>query len=103
MSRNRPSLYHHHHHRGTTTPPATTSSSGGSSSSSNGGSGHHGHEMAEVRRGLGRCVGLLVAVMMRGGESGEEGGLGVAGGGVEPVLMRALCEVVRCAEEGVLV
>ena len=58
--------------------------------------------MRDVRRGLGRCVGLLVAVMMDGRGAVEEGVAAGGVGGVEPVLMRALCEVVRCAEEGVL-
>ncbi|KAK4155342.1 hypothetical protein C8A00DRAFT_13622 [Chaetomidium leptoderma] len=66
----------------------------------------------EIRMGLGRCIGLLVAAMrMRvdstssSGVADEEVGLLLMGEGggdgeVEPVLMRALCEVVRCAEEG---
>lgn len=59
--------------------------------------------MREVRKGLGRCVGLLVAVMMDGRGAVEEKLAAGGVGAVEPVLMRALCEVVRCAEEGVLV
>lgn len=55
--------------------------------------------------GLGRCVNLLVATMRRG-DGGGDAGWGVileereGVQGVDPVLMRALCEVVRCAEEG---
>ena len=71
--------------------------------------------MRELRAGLGRCVNLLVATMRKDGAGGvvdEEGGSSLFGsefgGGaeevevVEPVLMRALGEVVRCAEEGCL-
>jgi hypothetical protein len=73
--------------------------------------------MRELLTGLGRCVNLLVATMRKGGEGDDMGVFGngfaddvslmVRDGegvveGVEPVLMRALCEVVRCAEEGCL-
>jgi hypothetical protein len=76
----------------------------------------------DLRGGLRRCIDLLVATMRKdaaGGVvfGGGDGGMGeeevslLLGGGerrggagegveeVEPVLMRALCEVVRCAEE----
>ncbi|KAL2129280.1 hypothetical protein VTI74DRAFT_5881 [Chaetomium olivicolor] len=77
--------------------------------------------MSEVHAGLGRCVGLLVATVNGieqsgsglGGGGGGEGGDGLSFmvreellkgeggvGRVDPVLVRALCEVVRCAEEG---
>lgn len=76
--------------------------------------------MREVQAGLGRCVALLVATLKRtaagGAGAAEASGGGVDGeaglllaceqaareadGGVDPVLLRALCEVVRCAEEG---
>jgi hypothetical protein len=70
----------------------------------------------DLRGGLRRCIDLLVATM-RKDAAGGDGGMGeeevslLLGGGerrggagegveeVEPVLMRALCEVVRCAEE----
>jgi hypothetical protein len=70
----------------------------------------------DLRGGLRWCIVLLVATM-RKAAAGGDGGLGgevvslLGGGGerrgvagegveeVEPVLMRALCEVVRCAEE----
>ncbi|KAK4239153.1 hypothetical protein C8A03DRAFT_14425, partial [Achaetomium macrosporum] len=77
--------------------------------------------MTEIQAGLGRCIALLVATLNKetgegcrsdwdeeedhddlvlvGGE-GEKWNGGGANERVEPVLMRALCEVVRCAEEG---
>ncbi|KAK3901508.1 hypothetical protein C8A05DRAFT_16316 [Staphylotrichum tortipilum] len=77
--------------------PAT----GSRGSQDNGGSA----SMRELKAGLGRCVGVLLAAVMigRGLEgAGEDsaadgGGEGVGG---EGVLVRALCELVRCVEEG---
>ncbi len=59
--------------------------------------------MRELKAGLGRCVGVLLAAVMMGRrldgteEEGGGGGEGVIG---EEVLVRALCELVRCVEEG---
>ncbi|KAL2019597.1 hypothetical protein VTK56DRAFT_9494 [Thermocarpiscus australiensis] len=68
--------------------------------------------MREIQTGLGRCIGLLIetmkssTAMWNGAEQElrllmrdrEMEGEGQAEGG-DPVLMRALCEAVRCAEE----
>ncbi len=89
VSRNRQNIPHQHQHhlaqhttRSESTTPATPQSGNSTSSSA----GHHGHGMAEgamrdVRRGLGRCVGLLVAVMMDGRGAVEEGVAAGGGGG----------------------
>ncbi|KAL2158359.1 hypothetical protein VTH06DRAFT_4407 [Thermothelomyces fergusii] len=100
------------------------------SAASHGPSGGHAGGMGELLAGLRRCVHLLVATMRapaaacaavapRDGETealaDDEVGSILPGtepklvaepadgvGAVEPVLVRALCEVVRCAEEGSL-
>lgn len=80
--------------------------------------------MREIQAGLARCISMIVTTLKRtasahlaspkpmagvvfgGGGNGVEKDpslliLEEAAEGVEPVLMRALCEVVRCAEDGV--
>jgi hypothetical protein len=102
-------------------PPRSSSRSAGVGNSPEG-SGSGSAAMREIQAGLGRCVGLLVKTMTAAGprspcgskktfaggddEStpslpvGDASSDGEVGEGIEPVLMRALCEVVRCAEEG---
>ncbi|KAK4102930.1 hypothetical protein N658DRAFT_422492 [Parathielavia hyrcaniae] len=94
---------------------------GGSGSGGNQEIGGASPAMRELLAGLGRCVNLLVATMRKGGggdlvfvDGGEMGAGGKEVGSLvgegkrtadalleraEPVLVRALCEVVRCAEE----
>ncbi len=106
VSRSRRPIPQQHQRPGTrsgSTTPATPLSGSSGGGSSFGGHGMGEEAMREVRKGLGRCVGLLVAVMMDGRGAVEEKLAAGGVGAVEPVLMRALCEVVRCAEEGVLV
>jgi hypothetical protein len=75
--------------------------------------------MRDIQAGLGRCIAQLIAALNKetgGGSSSDwdeddhddlvfvgreekEATSGEADDGVQPVLMRALCEVVRCAEE----
>ncbi|KAL2198472.1 hypothetical protein P885DRAFT_32230 [Corynascus similis CBS 632.67] len=80
------------------------------------GAGAGSAAMGELLVGLGRCVNLLVATMRATGTGEKERAIADEGSSVlfgtdwgeiaegvepvEPVLLRALCEVVRCAEEG---
>jgi hypothetical protein len=88
--------------------------------SSEGGVPETSQAMREIQTGLGRCIKLLVATLKRtvgmtpvfgadrepslliqevvDGEGKQQEGRE----GVDGVLVRALCEVVRCAEEGVV-
>ncbi|KAL2181060.1 uncharacterized protein P884DRAFT_216874 [Thermothelomyces heterothallicus CBS 202.75] len=102
---------------GLTPSPAGLNAGGGGS----GGSSASSAAMGELLAGLRRCVHLLVATMRTTaaaapGDGQEEEALADEVGSilfgselnaerveaVEPVLVRALCEVVRCAEEGSL-
>jgi len=75
-----------------------------------GSSGNVGSELTVLRDlqiGLGRCIAFLVSTLKRSGEDikVEEGDMGLPqfleAEAVDPLLMRSLCEVVRCSEEAI--
>ena len=60
-----------------------------------------GTELREVQKGLRLCIAKLVAELKKEGSDSEEGGPLNSKNEVpvDPLLVRSLCEVVRCAEE----
>jgi hypothetical protein len=82
----------------------------GSGSGNGNGGADASATMREVQAGLARCIALLVATLRRGAPiAGGRVDLEAQGQGrkednaADIVLMRALCEVVRCAEEAMMV
>ncbi|KAK1758725.1 hypothetical protein QBC47DRAFT_399616 [Echria macrotheca] len=62
--------------------------------------------LQNIQAGLGRCIALLVATLKQAGEDTEERDgvitlLQPEADMMDPLLMRAICEAVRCAEEAI--
>ncbi|KAK4447491.1 hypothetical protein QBC34DRAFT_303204 [Podospora aff. communis PSN243] len=74
---------------------------------SSGGGGNESTTLRDVQAGLGRCIAFLVATLKQTGIDSRplDGVLRLAQAteaeGMDPLLIRSLCEVVRCSEESI--